>query len=68
MRVAHVRAQHIYTGMVRVHWLLISELHCNSGLIVTFLFSNCFKYILEKDLSDSIETGWVLSFCQTKSN
>ena len=40
----------------------------NSGLIEIFLFSNCFKYKLEGDLSDSTGTGCVLSFCQTKSN
>ena len=35
----------------------------NSGLIETFLFSNCSTYILEGGVSDSIETERVLSFC-----
>ena len=39
-----------------------------SGLIEIFLFSNCCTYILEGDLSDSIKTSCVLSFCRTKSN
>ena len=38
----------------------------NSGLIEIILFSSCFNYILEGDLSYS--TGCVLSFCQTQSN
>ena len=40
----------------------------NSRLIEIFLFSNCFKYILEGYLFDSVETGCVLSFWKTKSN
>ena len=39
----------------------------HSGLTEIFLFSNCFTFILGGVLSDSIESGFVLSFCRTKN-
>ena len=49
------------------HFNLTIKILVNSGLIEIFLFSNCFTYILEGDVSNSIEPGCVSSFCRTKS-
>ena len=48
--------------------VLIVNLSIMNHFIEKFLFSNCFKYILEGDLSDSIETGCLLTFFSSKQN
>ena len=48
--------------------VLIVNLSIMNHFIEKFLFSNCFKYILEGDLSDSIETGCLLTVFSSKQN